>query len=106
MHSYSSLASLPTSSLSTSFDKTAVTKRDTALIIIGCEHTRFNKREHKLYISTADAIVLGANKPIYNIEVIRAAKHLRKHQDNLHIVLNDSSPAAQVLYQHLYSLMH
>lgn len=107
-HSDSSAASYaPPNSLSTPFDKPSIAK-DTALIIIGCEHTNYFKQEHKITICTRDAIVpsLNTEAPIYNIEILRAAQRLGKHHRHVRIVLNDSSQAAQLLYHRLYDLTH
>ncbi len=126
MNSYSSaLASLPTSSsasahfpahprftnnrLSTPFDKPVV-PQDTAVIIIGSEHTQFYPQQHKLFINTADAVVVAKDleqeNPIFNIEVLRAAQRLSKSQQHLRIMINDSSAAAQILYNRLQALIH
>ena len=94
-----------TSALSTPYD-TLNTTSDTAVIVIGSEHTRYYKQQHKLFISTADAIVTSDQAPIFNIEILRAAQRLSKSQRHLRIVTHDSSRAAQLLYHRLQNLIH
>ncbi|MDO5680726.1 MAG: hypothetical protein Q4G54_10410 [Pelistega sp.] len=94
-----------TNALSTPYD-TLNTASDTAVIVIGSEHTRYYKQQHKLFISTADAIVTSDQAPIFNIEILRAAQRLSKSQRHLRIVTHDSSRAAQLLYHRLQNLIH
>lgn len=88
------------SSLSTPFDKPRIPS-DTALIIIGSEHTRLDHKQQKFSICTQDAIVITAQSQIFNIDVLKDVQRLTKNKRHVRIVLNDSSQAAQLLFHRI-----